>query len=193
MANEERSSADADASERMYAEFVALLARHEPALRRFIRSLMPSDNGVDDVVQETALECWRKFAGFQVPQGEEPDAAFMRWASVIARFKAMSWQRDQARDRLVFRAEVIEKLAEEALESSGQWQQHLQAVQECLSNLTADQRRLVLAVHTPQESVARIAAEAGIAPRRLYSRVGALRRKLRVCVESRVLGGAGYE
>ncbi len=193
MDSEGAARSDAAESERRYAEFVALLTRCEPGVRRFIRSLLPSGSDLDDIVQETALECWRKYEGFRVPDGEERGAAFLRWACVIARFKVMSRQRDRGRDRLVFRAEVVEKLADDVMESADMWQQYGGALRECLARLTEDQQRLVLAVHTPGESVARIAAEAGIVPRRLYTRVNALRRRLRACIEARMLGGAGYE
>lgn len=177
--------------ERQYDEFVALLARHDLAIRRFVRFLLPSRDGVDDVMQETALECWRKFTEFQPASSDAAADEFVRWACVIARYKAMSWQRDRSRDRLVFREAVIEQLSKSAHEALDHRAEKHQAVQACLERLTADDRRLVLSVHAPGESIARIAQETGEKVRRLYSRVNALRSMLLECIERRLAAEVG--
>lgn len=191
---------DPASRELLYGEFVALLARHDEAIRRFVRFLLPTRDGVDDVMQETALECWRKFSDFQ-PQGYEDLAEadfadrdfadeFVRWACVIARYKALSWQRDRARDRLVFRESVIKSLSQSALDSIDRREEERLAVKHCLGKLPTDQRRLVLSVHTPGESVARIAKETGQKSRRLYSKVNVLRSLLLDCVQRQLVGEA---
>lgn len=188
MDNETDTSPD---REQHYHEFVALLARHDLSIRRFVRSLLPSPDGVDDVVQDTALECWNKFSEFK-PKGPDGSGEFIRWACVIARYKAMSWQRDKARDRLVFRDSVIEKLAQAALDCLDQQELEQAAMESCLRELRDDQRRLVLSVHSPGESITAIAEETGEAARRLYSRVNVLRRRLLECVQQRLAGEAGH-
>ena len=174
-----------------YAEFVSLLARRDHAIRRFVRSLLPSRDSVEDVMQETALECWKKFDDFQPVDAESAADGFVRWACVIARFKVLSWQRDNARDRLVFREEVIEKLAHAATEALERRESERQAVDTCLQKLPLDQQRLVLSVHSPGESIAHIARETGQEARRLYSRVNALRVVLLECVERSLAGETG--
>ncbi|MFN3192342.1 MAG: sigma-70 family RNA polymerase sigma factor [Aureliella sp.] len=172
--------------EQQYDAFVALLARHDEAIRRFVRSLLPQRDGVDDVVQETALECWRKYADFAPESPESESEEFIRWACVIARYKVLSWTRDHARDRHVFKDSVIELLARDSMESFGERAKEDQAVEHCLEKLPADQRRLVLSVHAPGESVAEIAKRTGVKARRLYSKVNALRRMLQQCIEQHV-------
>jgi len=177
--------------EQRYSEFVALLARHDLSIRRFVRSVLPSRDGVDDVVQDTALECWNKFSEFKPESTEDSVDEFIRWACVIARYKAMSWQRDKSRDRLVFRESVIERLAEAALDNLDQQALEQSAVESCLGELRDDQRRLVLSVHSPGESIAAIAEETGEAARRLYSKVNVLRKRLLECVQQRMATEVG--
>lgn len=172
--------------EQRYSEFVALLARHDQSIRRFVRSLLPSKDGVDDVVQDTALECWSKFSSFEPEDADDSADGFIRWACVIARYKAMSWQRDKARDRLVFRESVIERLAQDAMENLDQQELEQSAIESCLQKLRDDQRRLVLSVHSPGESISAIAQETGEAARRLYSKVNVLRKRLLECVQQRL-------
>ncbi len=61
-----------------YAEFVSLLARRDHAIRRFVRSLLPSRDGVEDVMQETALECWNKFDDSQPADADSASDKFVR-------------------------------------------------------------------------------------------------------------------
>lgn len=176
------------AREASYNEFVGLLARHDQAIRRFVRSLLPSREGVDDVMQETALECWKKFADFRPNDPSGAVDEFIRWACVIARYKALSWQRDKSRDRLVFRDSVVDMLAESAMSNLDAQEQERKAIENCLAKLQDDQRRLVLSVHSPGESVALIAAQTGEKARRLYSRVNVLRKKLLECTQQQLAG-----
>lgn len=143
---------------------------------------MPSRDGVDDVVQETALECWNKYSEFNPSDNESTSEEFLRWSCVIARFKALSWQRDAARSRLVFRESVIELLAENSMDALEHRQDEQEALEACLEKLPDEQRRLVLSVHAPGESIARIAKETGVKARSLYSKVNTLRTLLFECV-----------
>lgn len=185
----QEASADREAQ---YSQFVALIARHDQAIRRFVRSLLPSREGVDDVVQETALECWKKFSDFSPACSESADDEFARWACVIARFKALSWQRDHARDRLVFREGVIEALAAAAMDGLDRLESERHAIESCLQMMPEDQRRLVLSVHSAGESIAMIAAETGQKARRLYSRINVLRGRLLDCVQQRLAGEVAH-
>ncbi len=171
-----------------YNEFVGLLARHDQSVRRFVRSLLPSQEGVDDVMQEMALECWKKFDDFKPNNPEDAVDEFIRWACVIARYKALSWQRDKGRDRLVFRESVVERLAQAALADLDEKEDERRAIELCLGKLPDDQRRLVLSVHTTGDSIASIAAETGEKARRLYSKVNSLRKLLLDCVNGQLMG-----
>ena len=185
--NETTSGATNEGSrEQRYNQFVGFLAIHDQAIRRFIRALMPSRDGVDDVLQETALECWKKFDDFSPADKADPAEEFIRWACVIARFKVLSHFRDRSRDRLCFRESLVDRLAETALSQIGVEESERIAVDDCLSQLSEDQRRLVLSVHSPGESVARIASETGVRARTLYSKVNSLRRILLDCVRSKL-------
>ena len=187
MAPEAERIDEADPRERLYAQFVALLARHDQSIRRYIRSVMPTSDGLEDVVQETALECWRKFSDFG-PETEGDE--FVRWACVIARYKALSWQRDRARDRLVFRESVVECLSKAANEQFESREKERAAVSRCLGKLSDSHRELVMSIHSPGESVARIAAETGQKARQLYSKVNSLRKILMRCIEKELVEGS---
>ena len=189
MTHEDGSTSEKAAErESIYNEFVGLLARHDQSIRRFVRSLLPSREGVDDVMQEMALECWKKFDEFSPAGPDTSSEEFVRWACVIARYKTLSWQRDKARDRLVFRESVVEQLAQAAMVNLDQQERERRAIEMCLNKLPADQRRLVLSVYSPGESIAMIATETGEKARRLYSKVNSLRKLLLECVTGQMMG-----
>jgi RNA polymerase sigma-70 factor (ECF subfamily) len=87
--------------------FMQLLARHEPVIRGYLRSLVSRAADVDELMPDVALVAWRKFSELREPE------AFPRWACVIARYEALRFRRDRARDRLVLDEAVIAKLADE--------------------------------------------------------------------------------
>jgi RNA polymerase sigma-70 factor (ECF subfamily) len=166
-----------------YDEFVSLLTRHERAIRGFVRSLLPSWQDVDDVMQETGLVCWRKFDSFHTT---DDSGEFARWACVIARFEVLRHRRNCARDRLVFDEDVIEVLAADAESRLNKAEAEREAVTHCLRELREPERRLLLSVHMPGDSVAQIAADTGQKARRLYSKVNVLRDLISQCLRMRL-------
>lgn len=169
-----------------YEQFVALFARHERAIRGFVRSMLPSLQDADDVMQETGLACWHKFSDFR--EGDTPDG-FFRWACVIARFEVRKHRRKCARDRLVLSEETIHLLAIDAEARAATAEQERQVLEECLLTLSPPDQQLVLSVHTRGSSVAEIARQLKRNVRRLYSRVNALRDILGECVRQKLAGG----
>ena len=89
-------------------QFLRLYVETEGSLRGFVRSLVPSLEDAKEVMQGTAAVLWRKF-----DQLDSPDN-FRRWAFGVARFEALSYRRDKARDRHVFSEELVNQLATEA-------------------------------------------------------------------------------
>ena len=58
------STPDDQDRDQSYEEFVRIFTRHEPRLRAFVRSLLPTWDDVDEVMQETSLVLWRKWNDF---------------------------------------------------------------------------------------------------------------------------------
>jgi len=173
--------------DKQYDQFVSLFARHEQAIRAFVRSLLPSGQDVDDVMQEVGLACWRKFE----TQGPGDSDEFVRWACVVGRFEVLRHRRNCARDRLVLSEDVIEMLASDAESRLDRAAAERGAVEQCLKTLNENEQRLLLSVHTHGDSVAKIAAELGQTARRLYSKVNALRDLISECVRQRLAEGEG--
>ncbi|MDF1810882.1 MAG: sigma-70 family RNA polymerase sigma factor [Verrucomicrobiales bacterium] len=169
-----------DPSDEHYEIFVQRFTRYEPDLRRFIGSLLPDWSDTDEVLQQTALVIWRKFDQY------DPDTHFMKWACVIARFEALSYRRKMARDRLVFREELFELMADEGADEVSERRKELEALEVCLAEMPGKSRRFLTLAYTPGVKVKDMAEEAGSSAAAFYMRLKRLRRKLLSCVESKI-------
>jgi len=163
-----------------YEVFIARFAHHEPDLRRFIRSLLPTAVDADEVLQQTAIVIWRKFEQY------DPATNFMKWACVIARFEALAYRRKMARDRLVFREDVMELMADEGIEELDSRRAEHAALESCLEAMPEKQRQFLTLAYTQGIKTKELAEEAGSSAAAFYMRLKRLRLQLLQCVESKL-------
>jgi RNA polymerase sigma-70 factor (ECF subfamily) len=161
--------------------FLRLYVEHEEAVRGFVRSLVPTREDAREVMQEVAAVLWRKFDDLLSP------ADFRRWAFGVARFEALGFRRDRARDRHVFGADVLALLADEAEAAADALAAERAALDECLAKLPAPQRALVDAAYQPGERIDALAARLGRTPMSLYKALHRIRLALAQCA-ARSLG-----
>ncbi len=157
-----------------------LFVKHEPDLRGYLRSLLPTLNDAEEVLQETAIVLWRKFDRFV------PGTDFLRWALVVARFQAMTYRRKIARDRLVLSEDVVELLAEEAVEEMPRRRLEREALDFCLRQLPENQQNLVTKVYTPGIKTKDVAESLGKSPAALYMVLNRIRASLMKCIAARL-------
>lgn len=167
-----------DPESQQYEAFVELFARYEGDLRAFARSLMPTWHDADEVVQQVALVAWRKFDQF------DPSTSFIKWICVIARFEALAYRRKMARDKLVFREDLMAQLAEEAAEETEDRKMENAALEGCLKKLPTEQREFVTLAYTPGITTKELAEQAGVKPGSFYMRLNRIRKTLLDCVET---------
>lgn len=164
-----------------YEAFVRLFAHHEAELRRFAASFLPSWGDVDELMQRSALAMWRKFDQF------DQETHFIKWACVVTRFEALAYRRKMARDRLVFHEDLLELMAEEAVEELNQRSAEQDALESCLLAMPEKQRKFVILAYTPGVKINELAEQAGSTAAAFYMRLKRLRRQLMQCVEAKTL------
>jgi RNA polymerase sigma-70 factor, ECF subfamily len=165
--------------------FLRLFSRFEGNLRAFVASLIPTWDGVDEVMQESSVVLWRKFDQFD-SQGEE--SSFLEWAFMIARYEVLKYRRRRATDRFRLSDDVFDLLADEAASVAEQQREREQALQQCVQNLATRQRELVKAVYEDGVAIKDVAAQAGRTPTGLYKALARVRDRLAACVRAK-LGG----
>jgi RNA polymerase sigma-70 factor (ECF subfamily) len=157
-------------------QFLRLFALHEPALRAFVRALVPSLADTADVMQNVAVVLWRKFGEFDASRD------FRKWAFGVARYEALAYLRDKGRDRHVFNDDLAAALADEAAVAEPRHEAQREALEVCLQKLPEARRSLVLTAYAKGAHMDEIAAHHGQTPMSLYKLLHRIRRALLECV-----------
>jgi RNA polymerase sigma-70 factor (ECF subfamily) len=165
-----------NAEREKHDRFLRLYVENEESLNGFVRSLVFTLDDAREVMQDTAVVLWRKFEELDSPED------FRRWAFGVARFQALAYRRDRARDRHVFSDDLISMLEKEAAEAGEKSSQEELALQECLTKLPSKHRKLVQAVYMGRERIDKIADKAGRTPMSLYKSLHRIRMSLADCI-----------
>ena len=168
--------------------FLRRFTSAEPALRGFVRSLVPSAADTDDVLQEVAITLWKKFSEFKSDSAED----FRRWAFTVAKFKVLSWKRDSGRDRHLFSDELLSHLAEESGTRSEQLTAQRDALETCVKKLPESQRDLVRAAYKSGARIDALAESMGRSAMSVYKQLHRIRIALTECA-NRVLKLEGWK
>lgn len=158
-----------------HALFLMLFTANEPAIRAYVRRLVPTRQDSADVMQSIALVLWRKFEELHNPEGFRP------WAFGIARYEALGWLRDKARNRLVLAEDVLEAVAEESSRQESRLAAQRDALADCLEKLPDDQRELVLAAYAPGANIQNVADRSGRTVAAFYQWLHRIRGRLLNC------------
>jgi RNA polymerase sigma-70 factor (ECF subfamily) len=164
------------AIDQQHDQFLRLYAEHEPALRTFVRALVPSLRDASDVMQEVAVVLWQKFSEF------DAERDFRKWAFGVARYQVLAFLRDKGRDRHVFDDVLVNKLADEAAAAAPRHDAQREALETCLHRLPEPQRTLVLAAYAKGARMDELAERRGQTAMSLYKMLHRIRQALLECV-----------
>lgn len=159
-------------------EFVRLLTTHHDDLLRFVRTLIPNASDAEDVFQRASVSLWKKHDEF------DNSRSFFSWACRFVHFEVMNYRKRVSRDRLTFSDDIIEMLAEEAVEVQPTLELRRKALESCISKLDTDDRLLLERRYSEHGSVARLSEDLNCTPRQLYKSLERLRRSLMLCVDA---------
>ncbi|MEM1294659.1 MAG: sigma-70 family RNA polymerase sigma factor [Verrucomicrobiota bacterium] len=157
-------------------QFLQLYVENEESLRGFVRSLVPTLEDAREVMQQTASILWRKFDELDSQENFRP------WAFGVARFEALSFRRDRARDRHFFSSELMSLLEAEAALAGEESSNEERALEQCLRKLPRGQRSLVESAYVPGVRIDELAKEAGRTPMSLYKALHRIRMALADCI-----------
>ena len=162
---------------RHHGDFLQRYAEAEPALRTYVRALLPDRADAADILQSVAVALWQKFSDF------DPSRDFRRWAFGVARIETLKLRRDIARDRHVFDDELVGRLADSAEHAAPRHVSQREALDSCLQKLPEAQRHLVLAAYARDVRIDELAARRGQTSMSLYKVLQRIRRTLLECVQ----------
>ncbi len=147
-------------------------------MEAFILSLLPDFHLAADILQNVAVVVVRKREEFDAQR------PFLPWALQIAKLEVLKHRRTLARDRHLFSDELVEQVAQAAVEVGGDLIARRRALADCIQRVNGRSRRALLLRYVEglkSSEVARRMSLAGGATRTLLMRV---RQTLRKCIEN---------
>jgi RNA polymerase sigma-70 factor (ECF subfamily) len=132
-------------------EFVRHLVAVQGALRGFILAHVQDVNLAEDVLQDVSVALWKKLETYQ------PDRPFLKWALGVAHYEVLHSRRDSARCRLVFDADLIQRVAEryDALET--ELEKRRSALRHCIGKMPEHYREVVHQRYVEAQPVGEVA------------------------------------
>jgi RNA polymerase sigma-70 factor (ECF subfamily) len=159
----------------MHEQFLRQFTANEPAIRAYVRRLVPTRHDAADVMQAISLVLWKKFGEL----AELDD--FRKWSFGVARYETLAWLRDQARDRLVLADDVLQTVAHESAQDEDSLSAQREALEGCLEKLPTEQRALILAAYAPDGVIQEVAEQSGRTVAAFYQWLHRMRMRLLEC------------
>jgi len=175
-------------------QLVALLARHQRQLLRYIHALVPQVQDAEDILQETCGVICEKFDTFRPTPagiaGQGDDGAFMAWACEIAWWRVRAARTAFARSKVCFNDDVLALVAETALALQQEEDRRGEALEQCMKKLPTRDRELIEARYEEGGSVEDAAVRNGRSLEAAYKALARIRRVLYECVSRQTTGAA---
>jgi RNA polymerase sigma-70 factor (ECF subfamily) len=160
--------------------FFRLYVAAEPSLRGFVRSLVPTVDDMQEVMQEVAMVLWRKFDTLSAPED------FRRWSFGVAKLEVLEYLRKRMRDRHVFGEELLLKLADDVEDGAERFAAGQRALDHCLQKLPEEQRSFVESAYAPGARIDELAERLGRTAMSVYKALHRIRIVLTECVGRRL-------
>ena len=160
--------------------FMRLWTTHQPSVAKYLHALVRDRGAAEDLLQETALVMFRRFAEYDAAR------SFVAWALGIARFKVMGLRRDAARSRLVFDDEALEQFTESWVEQTPGLSERGAALETCIDRLADHARQMVRLRYFEDLNAEQIADKLGGNGAAVRVALQRIRAQLRECVERKV-------
>jgi len=164
--------------------FITLLLANQSRVFRFLFTLVPRREDVEDLFQQTCLTLWQERAKFDPEKG-----AFASWACAIAQNHVRNFRRREA-TRLALLSEEVAELLLATREAGGRFSEEChQALQHCLNRLPPHQMALLEESYR-EGPLNRTAAAAGRSANALYKSLRRIRAILHDCMLRVLAGGS---
>jgi RNA polymerase sigma-70 factor, ECF subfamily len=157
----------------------------QPAVAGYIRAVVRDSATAKDLLQETAMVLFRKFAQYD---GERP---FLGWALGVAKFQVLGHRRDEARSFLTFEPDLLDRFTLEWAAFEPEVDERAGALEECLDQLKGRAREVVRMRYFEDLTAEEIAKRAGTNGSAVRVMLQRIREQLRACISDRMRAEGG--
>ena len=165
---------------REYEDFLRLILENKSRIYGYILRLVPNRAAADDLMQETTLVMWEKFAQFEMGTN------FSAWGIQVARLKILQYRTAAQKSPVQFSQDVFESLAGAAEELSQQTHQKSQALGNCLQKLSKRDYKLIQLRYTEKQKIKDIAGDLQWPLSKTYKLMAKIHYLLKECIEKRL-------
>ena len=161
-------------------QFMKLYTQVQRRLYAYITALVPDENSVEDIVQETVSYMWRQFDTF------EPGSDFAGWAFTVAKYRIFNYIKQKQKDKMVFADKTIHAI-EEVIKSRTQQDEdsRLGNLRSCMKKLSEKDRNLLTLRYEVGVSIKTVSERMGQSINTLYNRLYRIRIALLNCVREK--------
>lgn len=159
--------------------FLELFVLHQEDLKRYIISIHPHRNEIDDLLQNTALALMRKFDSY------DPTLPFLNWAFRFAYYEVLK-HREKFAKRMQLCRSTLELLAEESQEDKSFAQARKRALERCLETIKPEWKLLLELRYEKKMKIVDIAKELGQPIKKCYKTFETMRNQLNKCSMQRL-------
>ena len=173
-----------DGLSRQTEDFLQHYGQCQRQLYLFILFLLPNATDAQDVLQETSLVLWEKFAEY------DTERSFFAWARGIAHRKVLKHRERKGRQAALFRNPTLQILLRDLEQYGDDERPMLGALDQCLERLNPADRELIKKRYAPGASVQALAATLGRTPNALSQSLRRIRQALLECITRRMTAEA---
>ncbi len=159
-------------------QFLSLFLRSEREIYAYVSVLVPNVADAEDIVQQTAIALWEKFADY------DPARPFTPWACRFALNKARQWIERRQRWQALLENGLAEELAQHREELRPELEVRLRHLEGCLAKLPAPQRSLVEGYYLRRDGIDDLARRSGRSVAAAYKVLQRTRQTLQTCIEN---------
>ena len=156
--------------------FLRLLMANQGRIYAYILTLVPNWSDADDIMQEATAVMWRKFDKFK--SGTD----FAAWGVSIAHYEILKFRKRNRRNHLHLNENLLRDVAEKCRETKDEKEKRLCALQECLTKLSEQDRRLIRLRYERYATTKRVAQRVGRSVQGMYKTMARIHYALQQCV-----------
>ena len=163
--------------------FMSLFFPLQKEIYAYIAYHVPRKNDSDDVFQEVAATLLSKFDDYQ--EGTD----FLRWAITVAKYKILSFHRNNNRRRIIFDESSMDKIEGEVLRKIQNLDEESKALKQCLRKLGPKQQALIKCRYDGQMTYRQIAGQFNVSMQSIYKAISRIHKALLKCIRISLQGG----
>ncbi|MEO0475201.1 MAG: sigma-70 family RNA polymerase sigma factor [Planctomycetota bacterium] len=167
-------------SETDYGRFAQAWAQAHDPVRLFVESVIWNRHDAEDVTQEVAYKAGRGFASY------DPEQPFVAWVMGIARNEIRMHLRTRSRDRHAFGEQLLDLLADSAVQAHDELNPRAAALRECMRQLPEPAKALLRMRYADQQQASALAERLGLTINAVHQRLKRVRSALGKCIDKRL-------